>query len=134
MIDGKNAMEALDSRKLVLKGRQLVINEAHSLSTQVERRPSRRTPRLDLTERLYVTGLSSSASEKSLRDLFQNHGLSPVDVYIVKDKQTGRPKGFGFVAMSSQSEAAQAIGALDGSLVEGRSITVKPAAPRPAYG
>jgi RNA recognition motif-containing protein len=77
---------------------------------------------------VYVAGLPYSANETTLRTLFQNHGLNPVDVHIVRDSQSG--KGFGFVSMSSQSEAAQAIGALNGSLVDGRSLILAPATPR----
>ncbi|MGD0302286.1 MAG: RNA-binding protein [Bryobacteraceae bacterium] len=121
MIDGKDAMEAVDSRELKLKGRRLVISEAHSLAAQFDRKRGNRTPRMDVTERLHVAGLPPSATETTLRTLFHNHGLNPVDVHIVKDRQTGRPRGFGFVAMGSQSEAIQAIGALNGSLVEGRT-------------
>jgi RNA recognition motif-containing protein len=79
---------------------------------------------------VYVAGLPYSANETTLRTLFQNHGLNPVDVHIVRDSQSGRGKGFGFVSMSSQSEAAQAIGALNGSLVDGRSLILAPATPR----
>jgi hypothetical protein len=132
MKDGKAAMEAVDSRELILKGRRLVIDEAHPLSSQVERTKWSRIPRVDVTERLYITGISPSADEASVRILFQNHRLNPVDIYLPRDRMTGRIKGFGFVAMSSQSEAAEAIGALHGSLVDGRSLTVRPAEPRAA--
>jgi RNA recognition motif. (a.k.a. RRM, RBD, or RNP domain) len=131
VFDGKNAMEAVDSQAVTLKGRRLVINEAYSLPAQINRPRNGRTPRLDTTERLYIAGFPSSATEASIRSLFQNHGLNPVEVYLPKDRQTGRPRGFGFVTMNSESEATQAIGALNGSLVEGRSITVRAALPRP---
>lgn len=130
MKDGKSAMEAVDSRELILKGRQLVVNEAHPLSAQYDRRLGGRIPSVDVTERLYITGIPTSATETTVRILFQNHGLNPVDIHLPRDRHTGRPRGFGFVAMSSQSEAEEAIGALDGSLVEGRSLTIQPAAPR----
>jgi hypothetical protein len=130
MTNGKNAMAALDSRELRIRGRQLVINEAHSLSSQINRQRDRRTPSVDTTERLFVASLSSSATEAGIRILFQNHGLNPVEVYLPKDSKTRRHKGYGFVSMNSPSEAAQAIGALNGSLVDGRSLTVRPATPR----
>lgn len=133
MPDGSSAMEAVDSRKLTVKSRQLVIDEAYSLSAQVERPRGGRIPRVDITERLFVKGFPSAATETSVRTLFQNHGLIPVEVYIPRDKQTGLHKDFGFVSMSSQEEASQAIGALNGSLVDGRSIIVRPATPRPTY-
>ena len=49
---------------------------------------------------------------------------------VITPLAPGRPRGFGFVAMSSVAEATQAIGALNGSLVEGRAITVRTASPR----
>ena len=126
-------MEAVDSRDLTLLGRQLVINEAYSLSTQLEQPRGGLTPRdVDISERLYLSGLPYSATETSVRALFQNHGLNPAEVYLPKDRQTGQPRGIGFVSMGSLAEATQAIGALNGSLVEGRSLTVRPAAPRSA--
>lgn len=132
MRDGRDAMKAVDSRLLTVNGRRLVVNESYSLSAQVERRREARTPRVDITERLYIGTLPHSATETSVRSLFQNHGLNPVDVFIPKDKETGRPRGFGFVSMGSEVEALQAIGALNGTLLEGRSLTVRPAAPRVA--
>ncbi len=131
MADGRNAMEALDSRELSLKGRRVVIDEAFSLSDQMDRPKRGRAPGIDISERLFVAGLPHAATENTVRVLFQNHGLNPVDVFVPKDRQTGRPRGFGFVSMSSQSEAAQAIGALNGSLVDGRNLTVRAATPRP---
>jgi hypothetical protein len=131
MVDGRNAMEAVDLQAVTLKGRRLVVNEAYSLPAQLNRPKNGRTPSLDITERLYIAGFPSSATEASIRSLFQNHGLNPVEVHLPKDRKTGRPRGFGFVAMNSESEATQAIGALNGSLVEGRSITVRAALPRP---
>jgi len=130
MRDGKAAMEAVDSRGLILNGRRLVVDEAHSLSAQIDRPRGGRTPRVDITERLYISGIPSSATETTVRLLFQNHGLNPIEVYLPRDRQTGRLKGYGFVAMSSESEAASAIGALNGSLVDGVGLTVQPAAPR----
>jgi RNA recognition motif-containing protein len=130
MLDGRNAMAAVDSRDLTLAGRRLVINEAYSLSSQIDRSRGGRTPRIDITERLYIAGLSHAATETTVRTLFQNHGLNPVDVYVPRDRQTGRPRGFGFATMSSLSEATQAIGALHGSLVDGISLTVQPATAR----
>jgi hypothetical protein len=130
MVDGRNAMEAVDSRDLVVRGRQLVINEAFSLSDQVDQPRRGRTPSIDATERLYIAGLPYSATEQSVRQLFQNHGLNPVEIYLPRDRQTGRVKGIGFVAMNSITEAVQAIGALNGSLVEGKGLTVRAAKPR----
>ncbi len=130
MADGRSAMEAVDARGLVLRGRRLIINEAYSLSEQVDQPRRGKTPSVDVTERLYVAGLPYSATEQSVRILFQSHGLNPVEIYLPRDRQTGRVRGIGFVAMNSTTEAAQAIGALNGSLVEGKSLTVRAAKPR----
>lgn len=130
MLDRKNSMMAADSPELKVGGRRLVVNEAFPLSAQVDRTRGKWTPTVDMTERLYVAGLPDSATEESVRAIFQSHGLSPVEIFLPKDRQTGRPRRFGFVSMGSQAEAAQAIGALNGSLVDGNPLTVRPAAPR----
>ena len=130
MEDGKSAMMAVDSRDLKIGGRRLVIDEARPLASQVDRSRGKWTPTMDVTERLFIAGLPDSATEESVRSIFQSHGLNPVDIHLVRDKRTTRPKGFGFVAMGSQSEAAQAIGALNRSLVGERAITVRSAIPQ----
>ena len=132
MLDGKNAMEAIDSAEVSLKGRRLVVNEAYSLAAQVTPQRHGRVPTVDTTERLYISRLPYSATESSVRILFQGHGLNPVEIYLPKDSQTGSLKGYGFVTMSSAPEAARAIGALNGSLVDGKSIIVRAASPRAA--
>lgn len=131
MIDARTAMEALDSQNVTINGRKLVINEAYRLAAQVETSRHGRTPSVDVTERLYLAGFPPSTTDASIRTLFQSHGLNPLEIYLPRDRQTGRLRGIGFVRMSSQSEATQAIGALDGSLIEGKSITVRAALPRP---
>jgi RNA recognition motif len=130
MVDGRAAMEAIDSKDLICKGRQLLINEAFTLSEQVTQPRGRRIPSMDVTERIFVAGFPSSATEVTVRELFQSHGLNPVEVYLARDRATGRLRGYGFVSLTSQAEATQAIGALNGSLVEGRSLIVRPATPR----
>ena len=130
MKDGKSAMVAVDSRDLFLAGRRLVISEAHSLPAQTNRSRNSRVPRVDITERLYIAGLPLTATETTVQVLFQNHGLSPVEVFLPRDRKTGQHKGFGFVSMSSEAEAGQAIGAVNGSLVDGKALAVRPAAPR----
>jgi RNA recognition motif-containing protein len=130
MKDGKSAMEAVDARDLSLAGRQLVISEAHSLPSQTSRSRTSRVPSMDITERLYIAGLPSTATDISVRVLFQNHGLNPVEVFLPKDRNSGQHRGFGFVSMASEAESAQAIGALNGSLVEGKALSVHPAEPR----
>jgi RNA recognition motif. (a.k.a. RRM, RBD, or RNP domain) len=130
MVDGKSAIAALESPALRIRGRRLLINESHTLSEQMIRRKGGRTPTIDITERLYVTGMSVAASEDTIRTLFQKHGLQPIDVFIPRDRHTRIGRGFGFVTMSSQTEAMQAIGALNGVLFDGRSLSVRPAEAR----
>ena len=78
--------------------------------------------------KLYVGGLPYSATEQQLSDLFGAHG-TVVSAKIIADKFTGQSRGFGFVEMSSDSEAKAAITALNGSDMGGRTLTVNEAKP-----
>ena len=86
--------------------------------------------------KLYVGNLPHSATEQTLRETFSQCGT--VDsVTMITDRDTGRSKGFGFVEMSSDSEAQKAIQELNGSTLEDREIKVneaKPKAPRGGGG
>ncbi len=86
--------------------------------------------------RLYVGGLSYGTTESSLEQLFSQAGV--VDsVRIITDRDTGRAKGFGFVEMSTDGEANNAINMFNGTAFEGRTITVneaRPQAERPQRG
>jgi RNA recognition motif-containing protein len=77
---------------------------------------------------IYIGNLSYSTSEDSLKTMFTEFG-EVESVKLIKDRFTGRSKGFGFVEMPSNSEADQAIKALNGSLVDGSNIKVRPADP-----
>ena len=81
--------------------------------------------------KLYVGGLPYSATEQELSNLFAQHG-AVASARIITDKFTGQSKGFGFVEMSSDSEAQAAISALNGSQMGGRSLTVNEARPQEA--
>src|SRR4029079_1028949 len=78
--------------------------------------------------KIYVGGLPYSATEQQLSDLFGAHG-AVASARIITDKFTGQSRGFGFVEMSSDSEAKAAITALNGSDMGGRSLTVNEAKP-----
>ena len=78
--------------------------------------------------KLYVGGLPYSATEQQLTDLFAAHG-TVASAKIIADKFTGQSRGFGFVEMSSDSEAKAAITALNGSEMGGRNLTVNEAKP-----
>ncbi len=82
--------------------------------------------------KLYVGNLSFNTTESQLETLFTAHG--PVQsASLVMDRETGRPRGFGFVEMSDDGARA-AIAALNGTTVDGRSITVNEARPREGSG
>jgi len=83
-------------------------------------------------KKLYVGNLPFSATDSSLSTTFASCGTVESSK-IIMDRDTGRSKGFGFVEMSSDSEAANAISKLNGQEFEGRAMTVneaKPMAPR----
>src|SRR3954464_1074038 len=87
--------------------------------------------------RLYVGNLSYNVTEPELRDVFAEGGRNVVEVKIVMDRDTGRPRGFAFVEMGSDDEASQAIQSLTGREVQGRAINVSEArarAPRSGGG
>ena len=87
----------------------------------------------NLNKKLYIGNLAFSTTEDDLRSVFQRHGV--VDsVAVITDRDTGRPRGFAFVEMSEPSSAQDAIRALDGTELGGRSIKVNEAQARPAGG
>ena len=76
--------------------------------------------------KIYVGNLPFSADEASVRELFAAHGT--VDsVALINDRDTGQPRGFGFVEMTSNSEAAKAIQTLNGFQMGGRALKVNEA-------
>lgn len=76
--------------------------------------------------KLFVAGLPDSVTEEVLKQIFEATGGKVVSVSLPKDRMTGRPRGFGFVTMSTPQEAQAARDSLDGSLQSGRSISVRP--------
>lgn len=81
-----------------------------------------------MAKKLYVGGIPYSSTDASLKDAFSQAG-SVVSASIITDRMTGRSKGFGFVEMSSDAEAAAAIDMFNGKDFEGRSLTVSEARP-----
>jgi len=78
---------------------------------------------------IYVGNLNFTTTEDAIRALFEPHGT--VDsVKIITDRDTGRPRGFGFVEMPDDNEGRTAISSLDGQDLEGRQIKVNEARPR----
>jgi cold-inducible RNA-binding protein len=84
--------------------------------------------------RLYVGNLPFSADEEQVRELFAQNGRNVVEVKLVMDRDTGRPRGFGFVEMGSSEEADGAIRDLNGRDYGGRPLTVNEARERTAGG
>jgi RNA recognition motif-containing protein len=80
-------------------------------------------------KKLYVGNLAFSVTESSLTDLFSQHGTVE-SCSLITDRDTGRSKGFGFVEMSTNEEASQAISSLNGQEHEGRALTVNEARPK----
>jgi RNA recognition motif-containing protein len=75
---------------------------------------------------MYVGNISHSASEETLRELFEKIG-PVVSVKIITDKFTGMPRGFGFVQMETTEDAQKAISELNGYELEGRKLVVNEA-------
>jgi nucleolin len=84
--------------------------------------------------KLFVAGLPDSVSEEVLKQLFEATGGTVVNVSLPKDRATGRPRGFGFVTLSTPAEAQAARDALDGSMQAGKSISVRPFQAEPPRG
>lgn len=79
--------------------------------------------------KLYVGNMSFDTTEAELREMFAEAG-TVVAVDLIKDRDTGRAKGFAFVTMSNQEEMTKAISLFDGKEVKGRALKVNPARPR----
>jgi RNA recognition motif-containing protein len=78
--------------------------------------------------KIYVGGLPYSVTEGQLQEIFSAHGTVE-SANVIADKFTGRSRGFGFVEMSSGSEAQKAIESLNGTQLDGRTLTVNEAKP-----
>ena len=87
-----------------------------------------------MSTKLYVGNLNYTTTENVLRTAFSADGRTVREVAIPSDRETGRPRGFAFVDMGSESDAKAAIAALDGKDLEGRSLKVNEAKERTAGG
>ena len=82
-----------------------------------------------MSKNIYVGNLPFRTTEESVRDLFGRYG--PVQsVKLISDRETGKPRGLGFVEMDDDAAADEAIRAVDGAEFEGRSLKVNEATPR----
>ena len=79
---------------------------------------------------IFVGNLDFHATEESLRSLFERYGTVN-SARIMTDRETGRSRGFAFVEMANESEADQAIAALNGYTLDGRALNVNEARPKP---
>ena len=79
-----------------------------------------------MTNKLFVGGLSWDTRDEGLRDAFAVHG-SVTEAKVITDRETGRSRGFGFVTFDQSDDAQRAMGEMDGSTLDGRSIRVNEA-------
>lgn len=84
-------------------------------------------------KRIFVGNLSFDSSEDDVRRAFEDHG-EVESVHILTDRETGQPRGFGFVEMASAEQAEQAIAAMDGAMLNSRPLRVNEARPREDRG
>jgi RNA recognition motif-containing protein len=84
-----------------------------------------------MSNKLFVGNLSFDTTENDLQDAFAAHG-TVLETNLMMDRMTGRPRGFGFVTMSTSEEAQKALEAMNGRDMGGRALTVNVARPREA--
>src|SRR6185503_8937333 len=82
-----------------------------------------------MSNKLFVGNLSFKITENDLQDAFAAHG-TVVEANLMMDRVSGRPRGFGFITMSTPDEAQKAIAAMNGATMDGRNLTVNEAKPR----
>ncbi len=83
-----------------------------------------------MESKVYVGNLPFGVNAEQLRTLFEEGGHEVLEVKIVMDRDTGRPRGFAFVNMASQEDAQAVINSLNGRDIEGRALTVNMAKER----
>jgi cold-inducible RNA-binding protein len=86
-----------------------------------------------MSNKLFVGNLSFNTSQNDVQDAFAAYG-TVLEANLMMDRVSGRPRGFGFVTMSTPEEAQAAINALNGANVDGRALTVNVAKPREERG
>ncbi len=82
---------------------------------------------------IYVGNLSYSTTDADLRDAFSQYGQVS-EARVAQDRETRRSRGFGFVEMANENEARTAISKLNGTNLQGRTVTVNEARPREERG
>ncbi len=86
-----------------------------------------------ITFNIYIGNLSFEATEDELRGLFEEHG-EVLKVNLITDRDTGQPRGFGFVEMADATQGRAAIEQINGREVGGRTVKVNEAKPRESRG
>ena len=84
--------------------------------------------------KLYVGNLSFDTTDDSLQQLFMSNGFEVESARVIRDMNTGRSRGFGFVEMKSADDASKAIAQLNGSNLDGRALAVNEARPQAPRG
>jgi RNA recognition motif-containing protein len=84
--------------------------------------------------KLYVGNLSYSTTDESLLQLFAEKGYKPVSARVITDRETGQSRGFGFIELGPQDNAAKAIEEFNGLNVQGRALQVNEARPQESRG
>ena len=82
---------------------------------------------------IYVGNLSPDVKDETIREAFESFG-EVTSAKVIRDKYTGQSRGFGFVEMTTQSQAETAIKSLNGKKLLGKEVSVKEARPRPEQG
>jgi len=108
-------------------------DEEIAAASAVAPRPESATREALGSSRLFVGNLSFNISTDELRELFTEHG-TVTDVHVAMDRESGRPRGFAFVTMSTAAEARKATEALNGEIVDGRPLRVNEAEERDSRG
>ncbi|MEM1452444.1 MAG: RNA-binding protein [Planctomycetota bacterium] len=83
-----------------------------------------------MSSRLFVGNLSWDTTTDTLRQAFESGGHPVNDVHIVLDRETGRPRGFGFIELADDNAAQNAMSTMDGQMVDGRPIRISEARER----
>jgi energy-coupling factor transporter ATP-binding protein EcfA2 len=131
MAEARLVLDALDlDGQIVVGGRRARISEAHALDDDAVGRGGGDRPAPALTTRVFLGNLPYEFDSGDIRAMFSHHDLTPIDIFVLTDRTSGRSKGVAFVEMKTLDEAAKAIGAIEGTAVRGRTLSARPADPR----
>src|SRR5688572_26471407 len=87
-----------------------------------------------MSRNVYVGNLPYRITEEEVRQVFAQDGREVVSVNLIMDRETGRPRGFGFVELANEQQAEKAVEALDNYMLDGRPLKVNIARPREGGG